>query len=77
MAMNNVTMGKVNASIDSVLSFFKTEYPKLGYALTYETGDAQNGLYPRIRKERAKNHRPVLEVIGWVGRYYIDARMSA
>jgi len=36
-------MGKAKASMDSVLAFFKTEYPKLGYQLTYETGDAQSG----------------------------------
>jgi hypothetical protein len=43
MAMGNMTMGKAKASMDSVLAFFKTEYPKLGYQLTYETGDAQSG----------------------------------
>lgn len=50
MAMPNTTMGKVNASIDSVLTFFKTEYPKLGYELTYEYGDAQNGYILNFKK---------------------------
>lgn len=51
MAMPNTTMGKVNASIDSVLTFFKTEYPKLGYQLTYEYGDAQNGYTLEFKKD--------------------------
>lgn len=50
IAMPNTTMGKVNTSIDSVLSFFKTEYPKLGYELTYEYGDAQNGYILEFKK---------------------------
>lgn len=51
MAMPNTTMGKVNASIESVLTFFKTEYPKLGYQLTYEYGDAQNGYILEFKKD--------------------------
>ncbi|ABU60196.1 hypothetical protein [Roseiflexus castenholzii] len=50
MAMPNTTMGKVNAGIDSVLTFFKTEYPKLGYELTDEYGDAQNGYILNFKK---------------------------
>ncbi|GIW03088.1 hypothetical protein [Roseiflexus sp.] len=50
MMMPNTTMGKVNAGIDSVLTFFKTEYPKLGYELTDEYGDAQNGYILNFKK---------------------------
>ena len=54
MAMGNLTMGKVSASMDSVLAFFKTEYPKLGYQLTYETGDAQSGYILEFAKSGQK-----------------------
>jgi hypothetical protein len=54
MAMGNITMGKAKASMDSVLAFFKTEYPKLGYQLTYETGDAQSGYILEFAKSGQK-----------------------
>ncbi len=54
MAMSNITMGKVNASIDSVLTFFKTEYPKLGYELTFDSGDAQSGYILKFAKSDQK-----------------------
>ncbi len=54
MEMGNLTMGKVSASMDSVLAFFKTEYPKLGYQLTYETGDAQSGYILEFVKDGQK-----------------------
>ncbi|WP_448544820.1 hypothetical protein [Roseiflexus sp.] len=54
MEMGNLTMGKVSASMDSVLAFFKTEYPKLGYQQTYETGDAQSGYILEFVKDGQK-----------------------
>lgn len=49
-ALPGATMGGVKASIDSVVTFFKTEYPRLGYELTYEFGDAQNGYILEFKK---------------------------
>ncbi|MFQ3660782.1 MAG: hypothetical protein SNJ69_00165 [Chloroflexaceae bacterium] len=51
LAIPNTSMGKVNASIDSVMAFFKSEYPKLGYNLTYEYGDPQNGYMLTFQKD--------------------------
>ncbi len=51
LAIPNTSMGKVNASIDSVLAFFKSEYPELGYNLTYEYGDPQNGYMLTFQKD--------------------------
>lgn len=53
-ALPGATMGQVNATIDSVATFFKTEYPKLGYELTYEFGDAQNGYILEFKKGSEK-----------------------